>query len=350
MHKRESIVTHGETSSGLDYCTCDNDAQWIRDLWMGAFTGICTGPLLWDNQHRQDLWPHFGRLNSFISGYDFNEDGGWVAYHDYDEMHYENWQRKPGIVDLFYLLSPDEKRAVGVLGNRTYNFFTQWDNTKCGAFVWTGVEDDDGDGYPNVQEYFELTDDDKTWNDSAYHYSRSAHYINESMQVDVKSMKWYIITYINPLTLQVVSTEAKYNATGKLNLSFPYLTGTEDRPILLVTVEPKNKNKSTENYLDSVQHSLDQIAMEFQETGVLNLENENARVYPNPAEDYVIIELPLDVSLCRVNILSCTGLMVRTVEFTGQTYRLNLADINSGLYILRVEYDKKVETFKLIVQ
>lgn len=61
---------------------CDNDATWIRDLWLGAFTGICTGPLLWDNQHRHDLWPHLGRIRSFVSGCDFNEDGGWMAGHD----------------------------------------------------------------------------------------------------------------------------------------------------------------------------------------------------------------------------------------------------------------------------
>ncbi|PLW93373.1 MAG: hypothetical protein C0592_06375 [Marinilabiliales bacterium] len=173
---------------------------------------------------------------------------------------------------------------------------------------------------------------------------------NESMQVDVKSMKWYIITYINPLTLQVVSTEEKYNATGKLNLSFPYLTGTEDRPIVLVTVEPKNKNKSTEDYLDSVQHNLDQIAMEFQETGVSNLENKNARVYPNPAENYVIIELPLVVSLCKLTMLSCTGNTVKSVDFSGLSYKLNISDIRDGLYVLQIEYNQKIETFKLIVQ
>ncbi|MBN2729423.1 MAG: hypothetical protein JXR53_09395 [Bacteroidales bacterium] len=249
--------THGETSSAgdLGYSQCDNDASWIRDLWLGAFTGMCTAPLLWENQHRTDLWIHFGRLNSFVSGYDFNEDGGWVAYHDYDEVHWENWQRKPGIVDLFYLRSPDEKRAVGVLGNRTYNFYTQRDNTKCGTFVWSETSD---------SLKFELLNNTETWDDQAYNYPRSAHYINESMQVDVKSKKTYVITYINPLTMQVVDSEEKYNLTGKLNLSFPYLTGNVDRPILLFTVELKNKNKSTENYLDSIQHSLDQIAIEFQ--------------------------------------------------------------------------------------
>ncbi|MGD9494470.1 MAG: hypothetical protein AB7V36_14085 [Bacteroidales bacterium] len=108
----------------------NNDASWIRDLWIGSFTGICGSALLWDNMHRRELWPHFGRLRAFVAGYDFDESNddqkGWVPYHDFDEMHYENWQRKPGIVDLFYLRSPDKLNAVGVLANRTFNFYTQW--------------------------------------------------------------------------------------------------------------------------------------------------------------------------------------------------------------------------------
>jgi hypothetical protein len=101
---------------------------------------------------------------------------------------------------------------------------------------------------------------------------------------------------------------------------------------------------------NSVQHNLDQIAMEFQKTEITGFANDKARIYPNPAEDYVIIELPLDVFLCRVNILSCAGILVKAVEFTDRSYRLNLGDISSGMYILRIEYNQRVETFKLIVE
>ncbi len=40
----------------------NNDASWVRDLWIGSFTGICGSALLWDNMHKRELWPHFGRL------------------------------------------------------------------------------------------------------------------------------------------------------------------------------------------------------------------------------------------------------------------------------------------------
>jgi len=165
----------------------NTDATWIRDLWIGSFTGICGSALLWDNQHNRELWPHFGRLRAFMAGYNFDESEGkkkgWIPFHDYDKMHYENWVRKPGIVDLLYLRSPDKKRAVGILANRTYNFYTQWNVAKCGAFVWRG-DDDDDDGKPIHQEKFELSygenenDNGLNWDNYAYNYRKSAYYIN----------------------------------------------------------------------------------------------------------------------------------------------------------------------------
>ncbi len=196
-----------------------NDASWIRDLWIGSFTGICGSALLWDNQHKRELWPHFGRLRAFVAGYDFDESEygqkGWIPFHDYDKMHYEDWERKPGIVDLFYLRSPD---------------------------------------------------------------------------------------------------------------------------------------KNSEIFPDSVQQYLAQLAYEMQEKLASVTENSNARIYPNPAEDFVMIELPLNASSCRIDLLSCTGLVVRSVEFFGTSYCLDLSDICSGLYILHLTYNQRIETFKLVVQ
>ena len=311
----------------------NNDASWIRDLWIGSFTGICGSALMWDNMHKRELWPHFGRLRAFVAGYDFDESNGdqkgWIPYHDFDEMHYENWQRKPGIVDLVYLRSPDKQRAVGVLANRTYNFYTQWDVTKCGAFVWSG-EDEDGDGRPNSQEDFEMTDNSDTWDDQAYNSAHTAYYINESLQVDVKSKKTYIVTYFNPFTLQVIGSEEKYNATGKLNLNFPFITGTASRPIILFTVEPKNKNKSTEQYLDSVRKEINTVANDLKLNEATGFAVSEARIFPNPAGEYINIELPENATNCRIELLSSTGMLVKSDEFSGISYKLSLEGIDTG--------------------
>ena len=241
----------------------NNGVSYIRNLWIGSFTGMAGMSLHWNAGYDYALWQsHFPQIAAFLAPYNFNESSGnvkgWMPGHDYDEMHYENWQRKPGIVDLFYLRSPDKQRAIGVLANRTYNFYTQWDVAKCGAFVWSG-DDEDGDGRPNSQEDFEMTNNSDTWDDQAYNSTHSAYYINESLQVDVKSKKRYIVTYFNAFTLQVIGSEEKYNATGKLNLNFPFITGTSSRPIILFTVEPKNRDKSAEQYLDSIRKRINAV-------------------------------------------------------------------------------------------
>ncbi len=329
-------------STALD----NNDASWIRDLWIGSFTGTCGSAMLWDNQHRRDLWPHFGRLRAFVAGYDFDESNGdqkgWIPYHDFDEMHYENWQRKPGIVDLFYLRSPDEKRAVGVLANRTYNFYTQWDVAKCGAFKWSKAQDSldfELIGNPNTD----------TWNDQAYNTAKTAYNINESMQVDVKSKKRYIITYIDPSNLQVVYTQEKYNLTGKLRLDFPYLTGTTTRSILLVCVEPKN-NKSFEQISDSTRKYLEEISAEIQDVKYKGTTFSSAMVAPNPTDQDVLIALPVNTENCTVTLFSCSGMMIKAIDFYGQSFLLDVGDCDAGVYILKLSYNQKVETIKLIIQ
>ena len=74
------------------------------------------------------------------------------------------------------------------------------------------------------------------------------------------------------------------------------------------------------------------------------------QVFPNPAEDYVQIELPFNETQCVVTLLTCTGDVVKSHEFTGISTRLNLSDVQSGIYILRVVYYQNIETFKLVVQ
>jgi len=332
----------------------NNVTYWICVSYVTPFTGMAGMSLHWNAGYDYALWQsHFPQIATFLAPYNFNESSGnvkgWMPFYDYDEKHYESGDPKPGIVDLFYLRSPDEKRAVGVLANRTYNFYTQWDVAKCGAFVWSG-DDEDGDSIPDIQEDFELTSDNLSWNNYAYSSSHTAYYINESLQVDVKSKKTYIVTYFNAQTLQVVGSEEKYNATGKLNLNFPFITGTDSRPIVLFTVEPKNKDKNTEQYLDSVNKKLDAIAHELQ----MNTINENAikeaRIFPNPAGEYLNIELPENVSNCRIELLSSTGIFMKSVVFSNISYSLSLEGIDPGLFILRLVYDQKIETFKLIVE
>ncbi len=258
---------------------------------------------------------------------------------------------KPGIVDLFYLRSPDKNSAVGVLANRTYNWYTQWDVTKCGTFVWEGEDEKYIIGVPDNREEFECTYpvDEISYNDYMYSLAKTSYCINESIGINVRKLRTYNISYIDPLTLQVVITQTKYNATGKLNLDFPYLTGTDTRPILLVKIELKN-DKTKPN----IEDSLFQAESKFSEQNLQYRNdvfgNNKAKIYPNPTNDFVKIELPEYCSNCHLDLLSCSGKNIMSFDFAGAEFLLSINAFPQGIYILRLVYNDSIETTKILKQ
>jgi len=325
----------------------NNGVSYIRNLWIGSFTGMAGMSLHWNAGYDYALWQsHFPQIAAFLAPYNFNESSGnvkgWMPGHDYDEMHYENWQRKPGIVDLFYLRSPDKQRAIGVLANRTYNFYTQWDVAKCGQFVWEDKNDSIA---------FEQLDDDVSWNNHAYSNATNAYYINESLQADVKSGHCYRITYMNPFTMQTISTEKKLNATGKLNLNFPFITGSSARPIVLVKIEKESCFKNQKIPDDSIMNN--QNEEEYLSLIKYNTIADSilrAQVFPNPALETINIVLPIAVDNCKAEAMDSKGMLVNSVDFSGQQYSFNVSDWKDGIYFLRLVYEMNVELIKIIIQ
>ena len=76
-------------------------------------------------------------------------------------------------------------------------------------------------------------------------------------------------------------------------------------------------------------------------------ENEVAdiKVFPNPAKDKLIVEIPFDNA--KVKIISSTGAIVKEFVLNRNDNTINISDLVSGLYILSVEDEKGsiTETF-----
>ena len=76
-------------------------------------------------------------------------------------------------------------------------------------------------------------------------------------------------------------------------------------------------------------------------------ENEVAdiKVYPNPAKEKLIVEIPFDNA--KVKIISSTGAIVKEFVLNRNENTINISDLVSGLYILSVEDEKGsiTETF-----
>ena len=73
----------------------------------------------------------------------------------------------------------------------------------------------------------------------------------------------------------------------------------------------------------------------------------NINMYPNPAQDYLTIEIADDKA--DLQIFDLQGRLVRQEQLANQTNTINTSDLQ-GTYILKIISGKKVETKKLIVR
>jgi hypothetical protein len=330
----------------------NNDATWLRDLWIGSFTGICGSPLLWENQHRRDLWPHFGKLNAFMSGYNFDESEngqkGWVPFHDYDAMHSGSGVNKYGVSDLFYLRSPDKENAIGIIANRTYNFFTQWD---CQEFPFDTTT---SRGMESWESFYGtgLESGTDTTDDGLYTTPRVSQYTNE--HIFVKNLKGYptkryIIEYFsvwNPSVVIKSETKRNDNWNG-LKLEFPATTGTNVRTLVLVKVKPF-KDKSLESNDSIIEDSIQNYSYDdFFNNEKVTPNQSKPKVYPNPSFDILNIELSIEQSGATVRLYDLSGRILIDKEVFKKFSSIDVRDLSAGTYVLELWADSELYHFKI---
>jgi len=123
--------------------------------------------------------------------------------------------------------------------------------------------------------------------------------------------------------------------TGKLvNIGFPF-----------ETVYPENKR----NLL--MEKILDFFDTNITSSKTINRENANINIYPNPAKDFVFIELPNKIlKNSKIEIFNSIGNLVYKNEYLQSKMRINLSDFNSGIYFLKYYNTNKQITKKIVIQ
>ena len=78
-------------------------------------------------------------------------------------------------------------------------------------------------------------------------------------------------------------------------------------------------------------------------------ENENVKIYPNPTSDFISIEGIESMNKGSVELFSSNGKSVlkESIENLKTENKINIKDLPSGVYILKIYDDKKVIAFKL---
>jgi hypothetical protein len=75
-----------------------------------------------------------------------------------------------------------------------------------------------------------------------------------------------------------------------------------------------------------------------------------ARVYPNPSQGDLTIELPIESNTLKIKIIDLAGRIVMEEAAAGQATMHLRTNLNTGLYMLRIESETGMQTIKLLIQ
>jgi hypothetical protein len=81
----------------------------------------------------------------------------------------------------------------------------------------------------------------------------------------------------------------------------------------------------------------------------MDTETTAVTVYPNPAEDYVIVSIPENESRVNYQISDMDGRQIEQHHFAGSEAVLDLSNFKPGMYILRLEVNGKLVSKRIAV-
>jgi hypothetical protein len=100
--------------------------------------------------------------------------------------------------------------------------------------------------------------------------------------------------------------------------------------------DPNFGNGSTDRILNSLQ------------SGSIN-KNEGIQIWPNPAQNELTINILTEFAKAGFNIYNLVGNELLTGTLQPGLQQINLSDLSNGIYIIKINADDKVRSFKFVV-
>src|SRR5690606_9085071 len=83
---------------------------------------------------------------------------------------------------------------------------------------------------------------------------------------------------------------------------------------------------------------------------VQEMDAETMKIYPNPVQDELYLQLPTEFVFSDAMIFDITGTLILSKTISTSAETVNLSVLQSGMYILRLHSEDGAETFKFIKQ
>ncbi len=91
----------------------------------------------------------------------------------------------------------------------------------------------------------------------------------------------------------------------------------------------------------------DEVSITYNYTGSINDIMSEINVFPNPANDFVIIKLK-DVKNAKIMLTDISGKIYIDKNTSSKETKLNISGIADGIYFIKINYDDKIRVFKLV--
>ncbi len=86
----------------------------------------------------------------------------------------------------------------------------------------------------------------------------------------------------------------------------------------------------------------------FNVLGIAKEQQLDFAMYPNPSSDHINIQLPSGVSKAELNVFDISGKLVLQSNIISQNQLVNVTDLSSGIYVLKIQSEGKVGSRQFI--
>ncbi len=305
----EELEVHGKpvvfAETGVPYVvSCDDIAiELQRTLWMNTFSGLAAG-LGYGAARQPDHWHYYKELLDFVDGEDFN-GGNWIPgqHIGIGSAAWNDMARADETADMVYLRSGDKNKVMGVINNRTYNYYSLHSDPD-GSDCDTKKPEDAVDDLNTVK---------MTVTASNGGNALRVHGLLLSTQ--------YKIWYYNVNGNVLIDSAITFGPVVKLN--HPDLN--DDHPIIAFKIKRVPEKKFAVNSI-------------------------NASLYPNPTSNWVNIQWEGDLE-SEIRITDVSGKLVYSTRTEEKQLRWNTELVEPGVYMVNIHQNKeRVFTERLVVQ
>jgi hypothetical protein len=295
---------------------CDIDRlELLRTTWMNAFSGLAMG-MDWSAWTTPNEWYYYGDLLTFLDNNKFDQESWRPGQRVYTGISdWTDMARVDKLADMTYLVKGNKTKVMGVISNRSYNYYSSTPTpfppgpfgTPC-EYLWSNESDLD-----------DLTE------------GPYQNWVPVNPGVGPNTLK---VNDLAPLAFQIdyyhldapTVVENTQIASGpSITLEYPTLTDID--PLIAFKIYPlggKSMSIST---------------------------NISASVYPNPTQDIVTIKWGKEIGAVEINITDVTGKEVLKTTPTKNQYRWDSRSVESGMYFVNIiRNGKSLFSERVVVQ